>query len=136
LIALRRKRQHRLAYVDEGLGQVFWASLCPDVLSGRYFSRRLWQKCRWSARDTIAAHRPAGCSGVQETEPELRKGGGAKLQPSGHQTVGSKEALVPTSVFKHDLGRRPPAKSLTRDEAPRIAVRSSLAELVMAAAVT
>ena len=35
--------------------------------------------------------------------------------------VGPIEALVPTSVFKQDLGRRPAAKSLTRDEVPRIA---------------
>jgi hypothetical protein len=30
----KEERQHALAYVDEGIGQV---SLCPDVLSGQYF---------------------------------------------------------------------------------------------------
>jgi hypothetical protein len=40
-----------------------------------------------SAHNMIAANRPAGCSGVQKVEPELRKGGGAKLQPSGQPTT-------------------------------------------------
>lgn len=35
----KEERQHAVAYVDEGVGQVFWPSLCPDVLSGQRFLR-------------------------------------------------------------------------------------------------
>ena len=35
----KEERQHAVAYVDEGVGQVFWPSLCPDVLSEQRFLR-------------------------------------------------------------------------------------------------
>jgi hypothetical protein len=77
------------------------------------FSGQLWQKCRCirlrSGRNMIAANRPAGCTGVQEAEPEFRKGRRSETTAewsANRQTVRHLEPLVVTYVFRGDLGER------------------------------
>jgi hypothetical protein len=72
----KEEHQHALAYVDQGVGQVFWPSFCPDLLSGQYFRGGCGRNIAASASGPRVTWLPQIERQVARSGRELRKGGG------------------------------------------------------------